>query len=312
MSNNNEISSFISDENYLEEDFNKSFSFMTVNDDSINESQIVNEDNFDIEKKEINEKDTQHKILINNNFNNKNINQYINNFNNNFQYNFNTPIPININNKSINNPFNNIKFNNNNSTDIKMYQNNLLSLINQINTNNNSNNNLFSNIIYPTVNIIYENKKKSKKKPLSIEINKDNKNNNYKNAINPENEIKIELIISGKEKRTCVRLFPIPKKYSPFDIIRLIDKYLKTIPGKRIYDSIYLPLTKILGKNIGYCFINLVNPKYVIEFYNIFNGLYFKNGKKPCSVIFSDKQTFENVSDPMRRPIVFKDFVKDN
>ena len=312
MSNNNEISSFISDENYLEEDFNKSFSFMTVNDDSINESQIVNEDNFDIEKKEINEKDTQHKILINNNFNNKNINQYINNFNNNFQYNFNTPIPININNKSINNPFNNIKFNNNNSTDIKMYQNNLLSLINQINNNNNSNNNLFSNIIYPTVNIIYENKKKSKKKPLSIEINKDNKNNNYKNAINPENEIKIELIISGKEKRTCVRLFPIPKKYSPFDIIRLIDKYLKTIPGKRIYDSIYLPLTKILGKNIGYCFINLVNPKYVIEFYNIFNGLYFKNGKKPCSVIFSDKQTFENVSDPMRRPIVFKDFVKDN
>ena len=118
--------------------------------------------------------------------------------------------------------------------------------------------------------------------------------------------------MSGEEKRTCVRLFPIPKKYSPFDIIRLIDKYLKTIPGKRIYDSIYVPLTKIIGKNIGYCFINLVKPKYVIEFYNIFNGIYFKNCKKPCSVIFSDKQTFEIVNDPMRRPIVFKDFVKDN
>ena len=72
---------------------------------------------------------------------------------------------------------------------------------------------------------------------------------------------------------------PIPNKYSPFDIIKIIDKYLKTVPGKRIYKPIYIPLTKKIGNNIGYCFVDLVNPKYIIEFYNIFNNFSFQQSK---------------------------------
>ena len=50
-------------------------------------------------------------------------------------------------------------------------------------------------------------------------------------------------------------------------MIKINDKNLKTIPGKRIYNANYVPQTKIIGKNLGYCFINLIKPKYVIEFH---------------------------------------------
>ena len=150
-----------------------------------------------------------------------------------------------------------------------------------------------------------------------ISLNND-KNNNYflkKSAINikPENEINIDLIYTGKEKRTCVRLSQIPKKYSPFDMVKLIDKNLKTEPGKRIYNSIYVPLAKVIGKNIGFCFVNLVSPEHVISFYNTFNGIYFNNSKKPCTVVFSDQQNMDfNEENPLRRPIFFKDHLKIN
>jgi len=145
-----------------------------------------------------------------------------------------------------------------------------------------------------------------------------NKNDNYflkKGIINikPENKINFDLIYAGKEKRTCVRLSPIPKKYSPFDMIKLIDKYLKFEPGKRIYNSIYVPLAKVIGKNIGYCFVNLISPEYVISFYNTFNGIYFNSCKRPCTVVFSDQQNMDiNEENPLRSPIVFKDHLKLN
>ena len=164
------------------------------------------------------------------------------------------------------------------------------------------------------------------KRITNLEISKQNqnlkkrKNEAKKNSTNkakppkPENEIIIKNILLGQEKRTFVRLSPIPNKYSPFDIVLLIDKILKTKKGQRIYNSVYVPLAKVIGKNKGYCFINLVSPKYVVKFYGIFNGLYLnsKKCKKPCSVVFSDKQNIDyNNDDPLRRPIVFHDVVKN-
>ena len=61
----------------------------------------------------------------------------------------------------------------------------------------------------------------------------------------------------------------------------------------------------------------LVKPKYVIDFYNTFNGKCFgkKKCKKPCKVIWADKQgeEFLKVSedDPIRKPIIFKDIKRD-
>ena len=168
-----------------------------------------------------------------------------------------------------------------------------------------NNNNINNNIELPKKN---QKKKKNTKKKLK------NTNTRKKNPPKPENEIHLEKIFSGEEKRTFVRLSPIPYKCSPFDIIILIDKYLKTKKGQRIYNSIYVPLTKVIGKNKGYCFINLVNPKYVVIFYKIFNGLFFniKNCKKPCTVVFSDKQEIDcSNDDALKRPIIFNDCIQN-
>ena len=133
-----------------------------------------------------------------------------------------------------------------------------------------------------------------------------NKEKNVKNLIN------INDILSGKETRTVVRLNPIPPNYSSFDISKLLDKYLKIEAGKnqRIYKALYTPLCKVIGKNLGYCFVMLVKPKYVIDFYNTFNGKII-GAKNGCNVIQSDKQgdDFLNVSegDPTKKPIIFKD-----
>ncbi len=146
-----------------------------------------------------------------------------------------------------------------------------------------------------------------------------NENNNKKINLNNKsniNFIDINLILKGEENRTVVRLHPIPQNYSSFDISKLIDKYLHIESGKnqRIYKALYVPLSKILGKNIGFCFIMMVKPKYVINFYTTFNGINFnkKKARKPCSVIWADMQgdDFLKISeDPLRSPIIFKDLI---
>ena len=112
---------------------------------------------------------------------------------------------------------------------------------------------------------------------------------------------------------------PIPPNYSSFDVSKLLDKYLKIESGKnqRIYKALYTPLCKIIGKNLGYCFVMMSKPKYVIDFYNTFNGKIFgkKKCKKPCNVIWADKQGDDFLKttedDPIRKPIIFKDLKND-
>ena len=158
-------------------------------------------------------------------------------------------------------------------------------------------------------------KDKTKKNQENKEQNnkENNKEKSHKNFIN------IDDIISGKENRTVVRLNPIPPNYSSFDISKLLDHYLNIENGKkqRIYKAIYTPLCKIIGKNLGYCFIMMVKPKYVIDFYKTFNGRVFqkKKCKRPCNVIWADIQGNEflktNEDDPIRKPIIFKDIKTD-
>ena len=136
-----------------------------------------------------------------------------------------------------------------------------------------------------------------------------------------KNIINLEDILSGKETRTVVRLNPIPQNYSSLDMSNLIDKYLGIESGKnqRIYRALYTPFSKKPGKNIRYCFIMMVKPKYVIDFYKTFNKIIFqkKRCKKPCNVIWANIQgeeflkTNENENDPIRIPIIFKDIRTD-
>ena len=131
-----------------------------------------------------------------------------------------------------------------------------------------------------------------------------------KNNESTEATINIDDIISGKEKRTVIRLNPIPPKYYSFDIIKLISRYFRNESWKGIIKAIYTPFSQKKRGNFGFCFIMLANPKYVIDFYNKINGVIFRKKKcnKPCKVIWADIQgdDFLKPKDPHRRPIIFK------
>ena len=239
---------------------------------------------------------------------------------------------------TFNNPLNQINYNyygnQNQLLNNYIINPNLLNIngngLNNINNLNNLNNISGQNIPEQYTIIIKNNTKDPEVKKLSkIKVtttylkdktknNQENKEQNNK-VKSHKNFINIDDIISGKENRTVVRLNPIPPNYSSFDISKLLDKYLNIESGKnqRIYKAIYTPLCKIIGKNLGYCFIMMANPKYVIDFYNTFNGRIFqkKKCKRPCNVIWADIQGNEflktNEDDPIRKPIIFKDIKND-
>ena len=129
--------------------------------------------------------------------------------------------------------------------------------------------------------------------------------------------INIYDILSGKEKRTVVRLNPIPKKFLILDIIKLLDSHLKQEKNKRIYKALYVPYSKGKEKNLGYCFIMMASPRHVVEIYKAFNGKVFgkKKNQNPSKVIWADKQGDEflklNEDDVSRKPLVFPDCCVD-
>ena len=294
MSNPENIS-FYSEENSSLIDFNKSISFEQSNNNSNNDSYSTlpsplelptSQKIYSINNKipEISIKNYSSKVLLSpfnyaNNYLNQNL---INNTHDIFNFNFN-----------LNELPKNFFISNNNN-------NNSISLFNSKIEQNTLKNNIF-------------NQTNNNKNFIPKEINSNDSTKIIDKKKKSKNIIDINLLLSGKENRTCIRLMPIPNKLSPFDMIRIIDKILKTVPGKRIYKSIYVPLTKIIGKNIGYCFIDLVSPKYVVEFYNIFNGITLKKCKKPCSVLFADRQNNELIEEnPLHKPIFFMDFIKND
>ena len=247
-------------------------------------------------------------MFLNNNFNNS-----MNNYNNFLNYNqFN---PFNNNMNYIGNIYNNC-FPNNHIINSIQHQKNINSF-NNINNPENCTITLKSKTNDPSI-------EKIAKIQITTSFVKGNskvkqENNDNQKSQNTKNAININDIINGKEKRTVVRLNPIPPNYSSFDVCKLLDMYLKIESGKnqRIYKALYTPLCKVIGKNLGYCFVMMVKPKYVIDFVNVFNGKIFgkKKCKKPCKVIWADIQGEEflktSEEDPIRKPIIFKDIIID-
>ncbi len=166
---------------------------------------------------------------------------------------------------------------------------NPLNNFNILNNNNYNNNSVFSSTFPMTDNNI--------------------KNNNYVNPyfsttnvfqgqnLNCENNeftINIKDIIKGREKRTSVRIKNIPVKYTNQDFMKEIDNRMgfnKNI-NYRNYDLFYLPMNYSNTRNLGYAFVNFVDPICIIDFLNRFKGIKLKsnNGNKECQITFAKYQ----------------------
>ena len=178
---------------------------------------------------------------------------------------------MNYNNNIYNNPNNKL-----NNEKIKF-----LPMMNNININNT---NYTSNINYQNkTNIIFPNNTNIYKYPPLI---------TFKN-IKKNNKIKIDDIIIGNEKRTTLMLRNIPNKYTLNNILEEINS---SFWGK--FDYINLPIDYERKLNLGYAFINFVNPFHIILFYETY---YLKKwskykSEKKIDMTYADKQGKKDIN----------------
>ena len=197
--------------------------------------------------------------------------------------------------------------NNNNNTNINTNTNtnNINININSPNSDSNQyyNNQINNNIInqnfiyYPHYNNYYyfsymfpQNAFTYNKKVDNIEEQRKRKNNNKKFKEKFEKTlftINLEQILKGYEKRTTIMIRHIPNKYSSDDLLNEIDFACK---GK--YDFFYLPLDPENNCNLGYSFINFIDPLHIIHFYLLFKShkwKYYKSHKE-CDLTYAKFQ----------------------
>ena len=136
-------------------------------------------------------------------------------------------------------------------------------------------------------NLIEEsNIKKNQNKIIQIE-NKKKENIKKLNLDSPKNLIHLENILKLKDKRTTLIIRNIPNKYT----IKLLTKEINQhFYGK--FDVIYLPLDYINKTNLGYGFINFIDPIHIIYFYDEFIGKKWNNfnSNKKCNLAYAKIQ----------------------
>ncbi|XP_020574457.1 protein MEI2-like 4 [Phalaenopsis equestris] len=136
-------------------------------------------------------------------------------------------------------------------------------------------------------------------------------------ATQPDNKKQFDLdisrIIRGEDTRTTLMIKNIPNKYTSKMLLATIDEH-----HKGTYDFIYLPIDFKNKCNVGYAFINLNDPKHIIQFHQAFNGKKWEkfNSEKVASLAYARIQGkaaliahFQNSSlmneDKRCRPILF-------
>ena len=157
-------------------------------------------------------------------------------------------------------------------------QSQILNYINSINNNNNLNNN--------------SSKNNNDKNKLTNE-----KNNNIANkrkVFNPlsesekeKNIINLMNIFQCKDMRTTLMIKNIPNKYTISSFLEEIN-----INFKNTYDIFYLPIDYINKCNLGFAFINFVEPFHIILFYELYLGKKWKkfNSDKICELLYAKFQ----------------------
>lgn len=101
------------------------------------------------------------------------------------------------------------------------------------------------------------------------------------------NKINIDLIASAQDKRTTLMIKNIPNKYT---ITTFLDEINVEFQNK--YDIFYLPIDYGNKCNLGFAFINFIDPLHIIDFYETYRGKKWKrfNSEKICELVYAKIQ----------------------
>ena len=199
-------------------------------------------------------------------------------------------------NKSYNYKFVEVKQNFFSSTNNTSYINNINEgkIFNQCIYNNNNNNNFIN--VYKSINnnFSFDNHNEINKKKNNLNYKQLKKNKIKSNAKkkklhldSSKNLIHLDNVIKLKDKRTTLIIRNIPNKYT---INLLLEEINVHFLGK--YDLLYLPLDFINNTNLGYGFINFIDPIHIMYFYDEFIGKKWNNfnSEKKCQLAYSKIQ----------------------
>ncbi|KAL6319171.1 hypothetical protein AAG906_013844 [Vitis piasezkii] len=126
-------------------------------------------------------------------------------------------------------------------------------------------------------------------------------------------ELDIDRILRGEDCRTTLMIKNIPNKYTSKMLLAAIDEH-----HRGTYDFIYLPIDFKNKCNVGYAFVNMIDPLHIVPFHQAFNGKKWEkfNSEKVASLAYARIQGktaliahFQNSSlmneDKRCRPILF-------
>jgi hypothetical protein len=119
-----------------------------------------------------------------------------------------------------------------------------------------------------------------------------NINPKKKNLDIPRNKIHLESILRQKDKRTTIMIRHIPNKYT----LKLFSDEINKIFLNK-YDLLYLPVDIDNHCNLGFGFINFVDPIHIIAFYDKYFGKKWEkfNSDKICELAYAKVQGKEDL-----------------
>jgi hypothetical protein len=130
----------------------------------------------------------------------------------------------------------------------------------------------------------------------------------YKQDFNIKNTIILENIIRGIDKRTTLMIRHIPNKYTLKTITEEINQKFKNK-----YDVFYLPIDYNNNCNLGFAFINFINPLHIVDFYETFRGKKWKRflSEKRCELAYAKIQGKHNLMIHFEKGIVMNSQTSD-
>jgi RNA recognition motif-containing protein len=112
----------------------------------------------------------------------------------------------------------------------------------------------------------------------------------YNNHLN-QYSISLEKIENGEDKRTSVIIKNIPNTLNKENIKQILE-------GVGNINYLYLPFDKVMNRNLGFAFINVVNYKNIINLYKRLKEYKFENNefKNNIEINYSKVQGKNNLS----------------